>query len=302
MSSRNPCVINIDVILSRHNQQLDAATTQTVRLVKTSCGDLIAGTLSPPIIPAPSFDEQRRLSLVKQKEPILRWLLKALSTSVGRKFVMAITGLLLCGFLVAHLGGNLLLWAGDGGTAYNEYAHTLHKNEGLLMIAETGLFGLFIAHIVIAFQISAENRLARKTGYAMKRSKQEGRYSMEPWRPDQWMLVTGIVVLGFIILHLIDFKLELRGSQFYEANGKPFEPYDKAKALLSMSNPISLGGYAIGCLFLTFHLAHGFQSAFQTLGLNHPKYTPLIKIAGLLFALAIGIGFASFPLLWGPSQ
>ncbi len=233
------------------------------------------------------------------KELILRWLLKALSTSVGRKFVMAITGLLLCGFLVAHLGGNLLLWAGDDGKSYNEYAHTLHKNEGLLMIAETGLFALFIAHIVIAFQVSAENRLARKSGYAMKQSKQEGRYSMEPWRPDQWMLVTGIVVLGFIILHLIDFKLELRGSQFYEANGKPFEPYDKAKALLSPTNPISLGGYAIGCLFLAFHLSHGVQSAFQTLGFNHPKYTPTVKIAGLLFALTIAGGFASFPLLWG---
>lgn len=232
----------------------------------------------------------------------MRWLLNALSTSVGRKVVMAITGLLLCGFLVVHLAGNLLLYASDNGNSYNEYAHALHKNEGLLMIAETGLFALFIAHIVIALQVSAENRAARKVGYAMQRSKQDGRYVMEGYRPDSWMLATGMIVLAFLMLHLIDFKLELRSASFYEANGQKLEPFDKAKALLSTSNLLTIVGYAVGSLALLAHLAHGFQSAFQTLGINHPKYTPLIKLFGLLFAFAIGVGFATFPLIWSMSH
>ncbi len=224
------------------------------------------------------------------------WLLRALSTSVGRKFVMAITGLLLCGFLVAHLAGNLLLFV--GAQQYNDYAHALHKNEALLWVAETGLFALFIAHIVIALQVSAENRLARKVGYATSQSKQEGRYAADGFRPDSWMLATGIVVLGFIILHLIDFKFEQRPdkSLYVGANGAAVEPAVKAANLLK--TPLTRIGYGIGCLFLIFHLAHGFQSAFQTLGVNHPKYTPLIKLVGLLFAIAIGVGFASFPLWW----
>ena len=233
----------------------------------------------------------------------MRWLLNALSTSVGRKVVLAITGLLLCGFLVAHLAGNLLLYVPDAGHSYNEYAHALHKQVALLAVAEVGLFGLFIAHIVIALQVSAENRAARKVGYAVTRSKQEGRYAAEGYRPDTWMLVTGIVVLGFILLHLVDFKFECRDQAFYEtAAGSKLEPFDKAKALLSTSNLITIVGYAFGCFALLAHLAHGFQSAFQTLGINHPKYTPLIKLVGLLFAIAIGVGFASFPLIWGPTQ
>lgn len=227
----------------------------------------------------------------------MRWLLNALSTSVGRKVVLAITGLLLCGFLVAHLAGNLLLHVPDGGKSYNEYAHALHKQAALLAIAEVGLFGLFIAHIVIALQVSKENRAARKVGYAVTRSKQEGRYAMEGYRPDTWMLVTGIVVLGFLILHLSDFKFELRDKAFYhDAKGLAVEPAAKANALLSSSNLITIVGYTLGSFALIAHLAHGFQSAFQTLGINHPKYTPLIKTFGLIFAFVIGVGFATFPI------
>ena len=226
--------------------------------------------------------------------------MKALSTSVGRKFVMAITGLLLCGFLVAHLAGNLLLYV--GAQEYNDYAHALHKQKALLAVAEVGLFFLFVSHIVIALQVSAENRLARKTGYAMTQSKQDGRKAAEGFRPDSWMLFTGIVVLGFVILHLIDFRLELRSDLKYtDAAGQDLQPFDKAKMLLSSSNMITVVGYSIGCFALIAHLAHGFQSAFQSLGLNHPKYTPLIKLVGFLFAVGIGLGFALFPLAWPSS-
>lgn len=223
----------------------------------------------------------------------MKWLLNALSSSVGRKFVMAITGLLLCGFLVVHLAGNLLLFVGPD--AYNAYAHKLHDNEGLLMIAEVGLFALFFIHLYLAFRLTIDNRLARGKDYLDRVNKREDELSR--LRPDTWMLLSGLIVLGFICLHLIDFKLEARpdASLYTTSDGKPVEPYDKAVNLLQ--TPLTALGYLVGCIFLFAHLSHGFSSAFQTLGANHPKYNTLIKRSGLAFAVLMGLGFASF-IVW----
>jgi succinate dehydrogenase / fumarate reductase, cytochrome b subunit len=226
----------------------------------------------------------------------LKWLLNALSSSVGRKFVMAITGLLLCGFLVAHLAGNLLLFV--GADAYNAYAHKLHDNEGLLLIAEIGLFVLFGIHLWLAFRLTVGNKLARGKNYLDKDNKSEGDLS---WiRPDTWMVLSGLVVLGFICLHLIDFKMEARPEEglYTTSDGKPVEPFDKAVNLLR--TPLSAIGYLVGCVFLFAHLSHGFSSAFQTLGVNHPKYNKLIKRIGLGFAALMAIGFGSF-VIWAVS-
>jgi succinate dehydrogenase / fumarate reductase cytochrome b subunit len=152
------------------------------------------------------------------KEPTLNWLRCALSSSVGKKFLMAITGLLLCGFLVVHLAGNLLLFAGP--EAYNAYAYKLHENENLLHVAETGLALIFCAHLYLAFSLSAGNRIARGRGYAENKSKRQDLISNA--RPDKWMLISGIALLGYILLHLADFTLELRDRSHYEG----LEPFD----------------------------------------------------------------------------
>jgi len=99
------------------------------------------------------------------------WLIKAFSTSIGKKVVMAITGLALCGFLIVHLGGNLLLYV--GAEKYNQYAHALHAQELLLLVAEIGLLILFVGHIWLAFSTKSENDSARPVDYAMRRSKME---------------------------------------------------------------------------------------------------------------------------------
>ena len=227
----------------------------------------------------------------------MKWLLNALSSSVGRKFVMAITGLLLCGFLVAHLAGNLLLWV--SAEAYNDYAHKLHEQALLLAVAETGLFALFIIHIVLAFRLTIGNNSARGQGYAVQKAKGEGD-GFGFGRPDTWMAISGTIVLGYICLHLIDFKFELRGSQFYEdAHGNELLPAAKAEALLKTGT--STIGYLAGIVFLTLHLMHGIPSLFQSLGINHKKYNDLIRKSGLLIAVAIGAGFASF-LFWAHSR
>lgn len=202
---------------------------------------------------------------------------------------MAITGLLLCGFLVVHLEGNLLLFA--GAEKYNAYANFLHSQEELLMVAETGLFLLFFAHLYLAFATAFGNGRARVDAYAMKQSKQKHRILAVS--ASSWMFASGAVVLGFIILHLVDMKFHARPDINY-ANAN--EDHYKI-ALLVLSNPVSRVFYTLGTLVLGFHLSHGFASAFQSLGLNHPKYTPLIKWISFLFAIAISLGFASLPVL-----
>ena len=214
----------------------------------------------------------------------LRWLHRLLTSSVGRKFVMGATGLGLCAFLVVHLAGNFLLFAGS--ERYDHYAHTLHQQEWL-PLAETGLFVLFLLHIYLAFTTTYDNRQARHTGYAVKRTKQE----LSTTAPaHNWMFLSGAVVLGFLILHIIDMKLEARSDIDYAGKG----PSQIAVSVLT--NGISAAVYMVGSAILGFHLWHGFSSAFQSLGLNHPKYMPTIKRFGYVFAVVIAVGFFSLPL------
>ena len=225
----------------------------------------------------------------------LTWLLRLLSSSIGQKFVMGLTGLLLCGFLVAHLAGNLLLFA--GAKPFNDYAHALHAQWELLAVAEAGLLLLFVAHVYLAFATTIGNYKARTESYVLKQTKVPGRII----GANSWMFASGAVVLGFVILHLIDLRFAgLRSSIKYLEESDPEAPFRNTVAVLS--NPISRAVYFVGVIILGVHLSHGFASAFQSLGLNHPKYTPLIKILGKIFAVVIAIGFASIvvfvPGLW----
>lgn len=219
----------------------------------------------------------------------MSWLFRALSTSIGQKFVMGITGLLLCGFLVAHLGGNLFLFVGE--EAYNDYAHALHKQEALLKVAEGGLIVLFLLHIALAVVTTRNNKQARSSRYAVTESKQGTQ--VVPGGASSWMFVTGAIVLGFLLMHLIDFTFEWRSDIDYAKFAD--SPYKKAKVLLQSN--LSRGVYLIGCIALGIHLAHGFGSAFQSLGLNHPKYTSVIRTSSVVFGWLIAVGFISF-VVW----
>jgi succinate dehydrogenase / fumarate reductase cytochrome b subunit len=215
------------------------------------------------------------------------WLTKAFSSSIGKKILMAITGLALCGFLVVHLGGNLLLYV--SAEKYNSYAHALHAQEILLWVAEIGLAILFLGHIILALTTDAENRAARPAGYAMRRSKMEEGPLAAP--ASATMMVTGVVVLAFLLVHLSDFRMFTWRHDAELVNAEPF-----VKVLVILRNPISFMVYIVGSAFLGYHVLHGFQSACQTLGLNHPKYTPLILTLSFVFAVTVAVGFGSFPL------
>jgi len=214
------------------------------------------------------------------------WLLKALKSSIGQKLVMAVTGFLLCGFLIAHLAGNLLLYVGP--EAYNAYAEQLHSQEGLLMIAETGLFVIFLMHLYLAGATRKQSKDARNVAYGVRGSKiDETETSL--FEPQSWMFASGAVVLAFILLHISDFKM----GMWLPADNN-YEPFEKTTFILK--NWVRFFAYIIGPIILAMHLSHGVPSAFQSLGLNHPKYNGLIKKGGWLFAWAIGLGFASFPI------
>ncbi len=218
----------------------------------------------------------------------MNWVTRGFSTTVGKKFVMAITGLLLCGFLVFHLAGNLLMYVGPD--VYNNYAHTLHAQGPLLALAEIGLAVLFVVHICLAISTTIENKRARKTSYATKASKiPERTLSIQN---ESWMFISGAIILGFLLLHLSDFAFELRPDINYEG----LEPFEKAIAVLQ--TPLTIVGYGIGTIILGVHLGHGVASAFQSLGLTHPKYKSAIGWLGVAFAIVVALGFLSFAL-WG---
>jgi len=216
----------------------------------------------------------------------VNWLVQGLSSSVGKKFVMGVTGLLLCGFLAMHLAGNLLLYVGE--ETYNAYAHALHSQEWLIKIAEVVLLVLFVGHIALALVLTQENQAARPIDYATRQSKKDTPVLIIT--PDNWMFVSGVIVLLFLLLHLSEFAWNIWLTE--AVKGK--EPFEKARIILT--DPLSTFVYIVGPAVLGFHLWHGFASAFQSLGLNHEKYTPLITWLGIIFAVLVAVGFASFPI------
>jgi len=211
----------------------------------------------------------------------LSWLTAALRSSVGKKFVMGATGLFLCFFLVVHLAGNLLLLCGP--EAYDAYAHKLHSMPELLIPAEIVLFAAFAAHIYLALVTTRENAAARSRGYLVKQTKQPAGILVAPLAAENTMWLSGAVIFLYLMLHLADFKFDLTGGA---AASEPF-----AKAQLLLSEVWRVGVYAAASIFVGYHVSHGFSSAFQSLGLSHPKYTPWIKCGSVAFAFLVGGGF-----------
>ena len=204
-----------------------------------------------------------------------------LESSIGKKIMVALAGLLLCGFLVAHLLGNLLLFVGPG--AFNKYASTLEHNP-LLPLAEIGLVVLFLIHIALAVRARMANMAARPVAYQVSADK-GGRTP-----GSRTMAVSGSLILLFLIVHLKSFRFaakEMRETDMYQL------------VTSSFTNPLYAGFYVLALIGLGLHLSHGFQSGFQTLGFNHPRYTPTVRKIGLAFAILATLGFASMPIYFG---
>lgn len=207
------------------------------------------------------------------------------ATSLGKKYLMALSGLFLISFLPVHLAGNLLLFKQDGGQAFDAYSQFMSTSP-LIRVLEVVLIAGFLVHIVDGLLLTLKNRSARPVGY-------KGGSGGKPLSFfSKYMGVTGTIIFIYLIVHINSFTLKHR---LYEPGNTAF--YHTVKSAFENG----WGGlypwfYVLAMVLLAFHLNHGFQSAFQSLGLNHKKYTPLIKKIGLLYSILIPAGFAAIPI------
>jgi succinate dehydrogenase / fumarate reductase cytochrome b subunit len=198
---------------------------------------------------------------------------------------MGVTGLGLCLFLLIHMTGNLLILAGP--EAFNSYSHALVTNH-LIFVAEAGLVVMFLAHVFKAVATTLRNKAARPIGYTVN---SKGDKHTTP--VSRTLMVQGIVILVFVILHLATFKYGPHYTVVY--NG--VEQRDLFRLVLEVfHNPGYVIWYTIALLVLSFHLGHGFYSSLQSLGLNHPKYTPALKTLGYVYDVIVSGGFIILPL------
>lgn len=206
---------------------------------------------------------------------------------------MAKTGLFLIIFLVVHLIGNITLLFEDG-EAFNQYAHFMKHNK-LIVASEVILFLGFLAHIVQGIALVMQNKAARKQGYAVPHKNEKVSWTSKMMGP------LGVVILVFLILHLWDFfafKYGIRtGLELVSYDGVTMENLF-GRVINEFKNEISHAiFYPLAMIVVGLHLSHGFQSAFQTFGLNHKKYTPIIKCLGLAYSIVVPLLFALIPIM-----
>lgn len=212
-----------------------------------------------------------------------------LKSSIGKKVVMGLTGLFLISFLVVHCFINALIFFNDGGLTFNIGAAFMAHNW-LIRAGELVLFAGLILHVIQALILTMENKKARPVGYA----KFDGAANSSWYSRSMGLL--GTLLLIFLIIHLIHFWVKSRftGLPGEDANGNE-NLYAVMQTTFSMLWVIVL--YTLAMISLAYHLLHGFQSAFQSLGLNHKTYTPIIKKAGVAFSIIIPFIFALMPIL-----
>ncbi len=218
-----------------------------------------------------------RLVVENQWSKSMNWLMNMLASSIGKKLCMALTGICFCCFLAAHLVGNLTLLAGKD--AFNTYAERLHSLGFLLTVAEFGLLTFAMIHITVGAILFYGNFMSRPTGYRMKKSA-GGRSIGSATMP-----YTGFLLLLFIVFHLMNFHFVDKTNQtIFQIVSTAFQ------------QPVYILLYMAAMIVAALHVSHGLWSAFQTLGVNHVKYTPVIRLASVLFSLLVGVGFGFLPV------
>ncbi len=220
----------------------------------------------------------------------MSWFSQALNSTIGKKVIMALTGLFLITFLIVHVSGNTLLFRSDGGEAFNLYAEFMTSNP-IIKAASIILYSGIILHVIYALVLSVRNKTARPVGYAVANPSQNS-----SWKSRN-MGVLGTIVLIFLIIHLRSFWYEMKFGEVPTmlVDGVEIKDlYSIVSAAFTQWWYVLI--YVLAMVGLGYHLAHGFWSAFQTLGLQHKKYSPFIKKAGLAFAIVVPLLFASMPV------
>ncbi len=220
----------------------------------------------------------------------MSWLITFLTSSIGQKIIMALTGLFLILFLLIHLIGNLQLLANDGGKSFNIYTEFMSTNP-LIQTISKGNFFFIALHTMQGLLLAFKNKKAKGSKYAIRASNNTS------WASKN-MALLGTLLLAFILMHLWHFWFVFKFGSNYDVvtiNGtEMIDAYTKVSVVLTQ--PVWLISYIIGLIVLAYHLNHGFGSAFQTLGLRHKKYTPIINFVGKAYSILIPLGFAIIPL------
>jgi succinate dehydrogenase / fumarate reductase, cytochrome b subunit len=221
----------------------------------------------------------------------MKWFFELFASSLGRKLLMAFSGLFLILFLAVHLAGNLQLLKHDNGEAFNVYAKFMTSNP-LIKTVSYGNYFLILLHIFVALALTVKNRAARGSqGYAVNSGKSSAWSSRN-------MGILGTIILIFLVIHMKDFWAQMHWGGIPTATYEGVEVkdlYSIVAAMFDMGWYVSL--YVFCMVILAFHLWHGFTSAFQTLGLNHMKYNPVINFVGRAFAIIVPALFALIPIM-----
>ena len=208
---------------------------------------------------------------------MMNWMIQTLWSSIGKKLLMALTGLAFCGFLAGHLAGNLTIY-GDK-DAFNSYAEHLHALGPVLTLVELGLLVFAVVHVCTGLTLFYQNFRARTDRYAV--NKRAGGRTIG----SMTMPYTGILLLGFVILHLINFHfVDKTNTSIYQIVAQAFE------------SPLYVVLYVLAMIVAALHVSHCLWSAFQTIGANHLKYMPFIMALSIIFSLAVGFGFGIIPI------
>jgi succinate dehydrogenase / fumarate reductase cytochrome b subunit len=195
-------------------------------------------------------------------------------TSVGKKQIMGVTGLLLCGFLFTHFLGNLTMFV--SADAFNKYSHTLTSNP-LIYLAEAGLGVLFLSHIVMALKLTIENKAARPVQYYMRETSGRGSTFASSTMP-----YTGAIALIFLVIHILGLKF---GTHYTTTVGG-VEMRDIYKTTVEyFADPLHVLGYVVAVVALGIHVSHGFWSAFQSLGFTTSNLVPRFPVLSLALIL-----------------
>ncbi len=207
-----------------------------------------------------------------------------LASSIGKKQIAALSGLLLIGFVIMHLSGNLLLFKGP--EAFNGYVDFLHSFGMGLYIAEIGLLLLFLTHMGFTARIVYENKKARPKGY--KRDTDEALLA-------RLMPLTGVILLVFLVIHLIDYRFAEMDGVMSLVEGRNLGLYGLVYNSFKTS-VFRVFLYLVAMIGIGAHLSHAFQSVFRTFGFFNPKYNDVLKKAGFILGSIVTVGFSSIPL------
>lgn len=217
----------------------------------------------------------------------MSWFITFLTSSAGKKVLMSLTGLFLCTFLVVHMAGNMQLLLPDGGQTFNEYTKQMTTSR-FIQIVGIFTYATIILHAIQGILIALKNRKSRSVAYAHKMGGKGSSWASRN------MALLGTIIFVFIIVHMQSFWYKMKFGEIPMRDGYK-DMYSIVET--AFSSPLYVAFYLISLVALAYHLIHGFQSAFQTLGIRHSKYTPIIKFVGYAFSILIPLGFASQPIV-----